>query len=87
MDYQPQTMAVSEMDAELERMLAVAKDILQSVEDTTRDTLATLDQVESKVALLSNDMNTDMEALDSIEKNVEEEFDILILEQAVDIAD
>ncbi len=87
MDYQPQTMTVSEMDAELANMLAAAKDILQSVEATTADTLSILDQIESKVISLSGEMTTDMEALDAVEAEAEEAFDTLLLEQAVDIAE
>ncbi len=87
MDYQPQTMTASEMDAELANMLAAAKDILQSVEATTADTLSILDQIESKVISLSGEMATDMEALDAIEAEAEEAFDTLLLEQAVDIAE
>ncbi len=87
MDYQPQTMTASEMDAELANMLAAAKDILQSVEATTADTLSILDQIESKVISLSGEMATDMETLDAIEAEAEEAFDTLLLEQAVDIAE
>jgi len=87
MDYQPQTMSVNEMDAELANMLASAKAILQAVETSTDDTLGALDQIESRVASLSEDMNTDMEALDVIEQEAEGEFDVLLLEQAVDIAE
>ncbi len=87
MDYQPQTMTASEMDAELANMLAAAKDILQSVEATTADTLSILDQIESKVISLSGEMTTDMEALDAVEAEAEEAFDTLLLEQAVDIAE
>lgn len=87
MDYQPQTMTTGEMDTELERMVAAAKEILQSVESNTSDTIAILDQIESRVASLSEDMNADMEALDAIEQEAEGEFDVLLLEQAVDIAE